>query len=166
MPASLYIVRHGIAAPHGTPGILDSQRPLTPKGVERTTEIGQGLSRLRLDIERIVTSPLPRARRTAELIAEELGLIDQVEIFDGLSAGATPRAIRDWLATRAEERLMIVGHNPDLTDLVALLIGLTGPSAPFELRKGGVAALEADPSGGYTLDWLTTPRLLRRLAVN
>ena len=59
---------------------------------------------------------------------------------------------------------MLVGHNPSLTDLVGLLI--TGDQGPplCELRKGGVAALSADPDGGMRLDWLARPRLFRRLA--
>ena len=61
----LFILRHGIAVPHGTPGIADDERPLTSKGEHRMRQVGRGLAALRLDVERIVTSPLPRARRTA-----------------------------------------------------------------------------------------------------
>jgi phosphohistidine phosphatase len=159
----LFIMRHGIAVPHGTPGVPEADRPLTPKGEEHVEQVAEGLERLKLGLERIVTSPLPRARRTAEIVAEELDLEDRLEVADALSAGAPPRSIRDWLATRPEQRLMIVGHNPDLTDLVALLLGLPG-DAPFDLKKGGVAALRSNPSGGFVLHWFATPRLVRRLS--
>jgi phosphohistidine phosphatase len=163
MLTNIYILRHGIAVPHGTAGIPDSQRPLTPKGEARMKEVARGLDRLKLDLQRIVTSPLPRARRTAEIVARELELDDLLEESDALSAGAPPRAIRDWLATRSEERIMLVGHNPDFTDLVGLLLGLCASTLPFELKKGGIAALVGNPAGGFELDWFATPGLIRKL---
>ena len=159
----LYVLRHGIAVPHGTPGVAESDRPLTPKGEEHVEQVAEGLERLELRLDRIVTSPLPRARRTAEIVAEVLDLEDRLENSDALRAGAPPTSIRDWLAARPEQRLMIVGHNPDLTELVALLLGLPG-EPPFELKKGGLAALRSNPAGGFVLHWLATPRLVRRLS--
>ena len=62
----LFILRHGIAVPHGTQGIADDERPLTSKGERRMRQVGRGLTALRLDVERIVTSPLPRAWRSGK----------------------------------------------------------------------------------------------------
>ena len=59
----LYIVRHGIAVEPGTPGIPDDERLLTSKGEKRIRQIARGLVRLDLKLDRIVTSPLPRAAR-------------------------------------------------------------------------------------------------------
>jgi phosphohistidine phosphatase SixA len=106
---------------------------------------------------------LPRARRTAEIVAGELGLADRLEESDVLSAGAPARAIRDWLVTRPEGRLMIVGHNPDFTELVGVLLGLSTSALPFELKKAGIAALAAHDTGGFELEWFVTPGLIRRL---
>jgi phosphohistidine phosphatase len=159
----LYVLRHGIAVPHGTPGVPEADRPLTSKGESQVEEVAKGLKRLDLGLDRVVTSPLPRARRTAEIVAEELGLEDRLENDDALRAGASPRSIRDWLAGRPEQRLMIVGHNPDLTDLVGLLVGLSSGPPPFDLKKAGVAALRASEGGGYRLHWFATPRLIREL---
>ncbi len=167
---TLYILRHGIAVDPGTPGIDDAERRLTPKGRKRLREIGRGLSRLGLELDRIVTSPLPRASETAEIVAESMGAFGLVEVDDVLQSGTDPRAIRDWLRSRRETRLMIVGHNPALSDLIALLVAGEGSSATVcELKKGGIAALRP-LSGGpdrFELDWVATPRLIRRLsAVN
>src|SRR5260221_4580011 len=112
---NLYLLRHGVAVPHGTPGIPDDERPLTPEGEERMEAVAEGISRLKLRLDRIVTSPLPRARRTAEIVAEALDTEERLEDSDVLRAGASPRTIREWLGTRTEKRLMIVGHKPDLT---------------------------------------------------
>ena len=127
-------------------------------------EIAKGLRHLKLDLDRIVTSPLPRARRTAEIVAEGLKITDRLESSEVLRSGASPRTIREWLDSRDEERLMIVGHNPDFTELVGLLTGNTGQVLPYELKKGGIAALQAKVEGGFWIEWLATPKLFRRLS--
>lgn len=160
----LYLLRHGIALPHGTPEVPDDERPLTPKGERRLRQVGRGLRRLGLKLDRIVTSPLPRARQTAEIVAEELGVVDLLEDADALRADRDASLIRDWVLNRSEAKLMLVGHNPSLTDLVGLLIGSPHGVPPCELRKGGIAALRPSPSAGMQLHWLAPPRLFRRLS--
>jgi phosphohistidine phosphatase len=162
----LYILRHGIAAPHGTPGIAEEDRPLTAKGELRMKQIGRCLATIGLEPERIITSPLPRARRTAQIVAQELHQGELLEIATALDADADARSIADWLATRAESRLLIVGHNPALSDLVGLLlIGEVGKLS-CDLKKGGIAALFDSPNvqSGYQLGWIATPGLMRRLS--
>ncbi|MDR3633017.1 MAG: phosphohistidine phosphatase SixA [Isosphaeraceae bacterium] len=159
----LYVMRHGIAVPHGTPGVAEDQRPLTPDGEKRVKEIGRGLKALGVAIDRIVSSPLPRALRTAEIVADELKAKGLLETSDVLRAGYNADAVREWLIERSEERLMIVGHNPAFSDLVALLVTGQSKLAICELRKGGVAALEGSPGARMTLDWLARPKLLRTL---
>ena len=164
MITHLYVLRHGTAVQHGTPGVPESERPLTPEGEKEVAGVAEAFDRLGLDPERVYTSPLPRARRTAEIVARELGLEEKLEVADVLSAGSSPRAIRDWLAGRKEDRVLIVGHNPDFTDLVGLLTGMPSvEELPFDLKKGGCAALRAKAGGGYELRWLVTPKLLRKL---
>jgi phosphohistidine phosphatase len=161
----LYILRHGIAVPHGTPGVAEDERPLTPKGEDRMKEIGRGLAEIDLEIDRIITSPLPRARSTAQIVARELDLLDRLETSEVLRPESEAVAIRDWLRDRTESRLMIVGHNPAFTELVGLLLlGETG-KLPLELKKGGVAALSSSalPRHQFELDWIAPPRLLRCL---
>ncbi len=165
MTTRLYLVRHGIAVAHGTPDVPEDDRPLTSEGEQRLRQVGRGLRRLGVKLDRIVTSPLPRARQTAEIVADALGRADRLEdSSDALRPGATAASIRDWLATRTEDELMIVGHNPSLTELAWLLVA--GEHAPpiGELKKGGLAALVAGPDASHQLDWLATPRLLRRMA--
>jgi phosphohistidine phosphatase len=164
----LYIVRHGIAVPYGTIGFQDDERPLTPKGERRMRQIGRGLSALGLGLEldRIVTSPLPRARRTAQILAAELHLVDHLEVSTTLAADSDAQTIADWLRERTEDRLMIVGHNPALSDLVGLLTLGEAGMFPFDLKKGGLAALSASlrTSLRFQLNWTAPPALLRRLA--
>jgi phosphohistidine phosphatase len=159
----LYLVRHGIALPPGTPDIPDDDRPLTPKGERRVREVAFGLRRLKTTLDAIVTSPLPRAYRTAEILARVLEIPDLLEADDALRASSDAPAIREWLHARPEQRLMLVGHNPAFEDLVGLLI--TGEPGPplVALRRGSIAALSGPPGGGMRLDWLARPRLFRKL---
>jgi phosphohistidine phosphatase len=157
----LYLFRHGLAVPHGTPEIEDDDRQLTDEGERRVRQVARGLKRIKVKIVKIATSPLPRALRTAEIVAEALGDPDSVEAFDELRPGRDASAIRAWLATRAESRLMIVGHNPSLSDLLALLTTGDTLHAYCELRKSGVAALTGDPRGLYQVDWIARPKLFR-----
>jgi phosphohistidine phosphatase len=161
----LYIVRHGIAVEPGTPNIPDDERRLTPKGEKRMRQIARGLKSLDLKLDRIITSPLPRARVTAEIIANGLRAGDILENSTVLQTGTSAATVERWLRDRPEDRLMIVGHNPTLSDLVSLLVlGATQPRI-CDLKKGGIAALTRtgtakDP---YDVAWLATPRLLRGL---
>ena len=163
MTTRLFLLRHGIAVPSGTPGVEEDQRPLTDEGAGRVHEIAGGLKRLGVEPEKIVTSPLPRALRTAEIVAKVLGLKDRLEHSDALRPAATAGSIRDWLQSRGDESLMLVGHNPSLNSLLGLLLGFPGGVAPFELKKGGSAELRSEGGHSFTLEWLATPRLIRKL---
>lgn len=159
----LYLVRHGIAVPHGDPDFADDDRPLTDKGRSHAKQVGKGLRRLGVEPTRILTSPLPRARETAEIVADALKLGEILEDADALRAENDAASIRDWLNTVEGESLMLVGHNPSLSNLVGLLITGEHGLPLVELRKGGVAAFASGPDGGLRLDWLARPKLLRRL---
>ncbi len=159
----LYLLRHGIAVPHGDPAYRDDDRPLTPKGEARIRTLAKGLIKLGVEVDRVVTSPLPRAVRTAEIVTKGLDIADRLEVDDALRSGVSPESVRDWLDARPEDSLMIVGHNPTFSDLLALLLGASVAATPFELGKGGLAALEAISPRSYQLKWLASPGLFRRL---
>jgi phosphohistidine phosphatase len=161
----LYILRHGIAVPYGTPGMADDDRPLTPEGEQRMKQIGSALATIELQVDRIITSPLPRALRTAQIVADKLDITDRLECADILRAGNDATTIRDWLLERDDNRLMIVGHDPAFSELVGLLLLGEIGKLPLELKKGGMAALSSSADSGppFQLDWIAPPRLLRRL---
>jgi phosphohistidine phosphatase len=159
----LYLLRHGIAVAHGTPDIPDDERPLTDKGEKRVRQAARGLRRLRVPLDRIVSSPLPRAFKTALITAEVLGLSERLEASDDLRAEHSAESIRDWLESREEDNLMIVGHNPAFEELTAMLATDGAARRLGELRKGAVAAFVAKEDDGFELDWIATPRILRRI---
>jgi phosphohistidine phosphatase len=159
----LYLLRHGIAVPPGSPDYADDDRPLTARGRRRVRQVAVGLKLLKVRPERIVTSPLPRARQTAEIVADVLKLSDRLESDEALRAGVEAASVIDWVKARPETSLMVVGHNPWISDLAGRLTAGAGGSEFIDLRKAGVAALAARPDGRFSLDWLARPKLLRKL---
>ena len=158
----LYLLRHGLAVPHGTPDFDDDDRPLTPDGERRVRQVGRGLKRLKLKLVRIATSPLPRALKTAEIVADCLGEPDLIEVVDDLRAGRDAASIRDWLATRAGDPADDRRPQPEPVRPHRPARHRRAGTTPFcELRKGGIAALRGEPGGPYRIDWIARPRLFR-----
>ncbi len=168
---NLYFMRHGIALPADDPSIaVDADRPLSPKGIKRTRKIAKGMRRLGLSFDALLTSPLARARQTADLVAAALDAEALVEEISGLSPESTVEHLLFGL-TRYQDRgdLLLVGHEPLLSITIAHLLG--GKSARnalnIEFKKGGLCRIEIDalpPPGPGKLHWLLTPKQLRRIA--
>jgi phosphohistidine phosphatase len=164
-PCEISIVRHAIAAERGPDWPDDTKRPLTERGISRFKEAVAGLKPLEAAIDEIFTSPLVRAKQTADLLAAGIDGRPTVKILDALAPGHSPATVMAQLAKEAKRRrIALVGHEPDLGELAAYLIGARRP-LPF--KKGGmcridVAALTSKPAG--SLVWFVTPKLLRKLA--
>jgi len=143
--ARVYLVRHAKAEKaEGSGG--DAARTLTRKGRERFEALARALA---LPLRRIVTSPLVRARETADLLAEATGA--PVDEDEALASGASTGKELLALARKAGDGTALVGHNPELAEAVALAAG-----GEREVPAGSVAALEVDASG-VTLVWLRAP---------
>ena len=149
--ASLLLLRHGIAEER-RPGRPDHGRALTAAGRRRTEAVLEKLVGLGLGVERLIASPLLRARQTAE-IAVAVGLAPALELATALEPGGDPLPLLvAWLAPAPPAgpdprplRLALVGHEPDLGDLAARLIG--APAGSIPLRKAGLALLEPEGRG-------------------
>jgi phosphohistidine phosphatase len=164
-PTELYLVRHAIAADRGSEWPDDNKRPLTERGINRFKDGVKGLRRLDVALDEIFTSPLLRAKQTAELLAAGLEGKPPIKVLDALAPGHTPSAVMTQLARVAKRRrIALVGHEPDLGETAARWLGARGQVA---FRKGAVCAIEVDsatPAGPGTLQWLLPPRVLRHLA--
>ena len=128
--------------------------------------VAYGLKHLNLKLDKIVSSPLPRAYRTAEIVARVLGEPDLLETADALRPQESAATIAEWLTTRSDEQLLIVGHNPNLSDLIGFLVTADAAMKLYELRRAGMAALTPKEGGDgrMTIDWLARPRLIQRLS--
>lgn len=146
-------MRHGPAAERGSVA-SDFDRPLTNSGVEQTAAAARGLKRLGLKQVAILSSPLLRARQTAEFVAAEIQPGEPPDVIDVLASGATPGEILKAIRGRDGD-LLLVGHDPDFSALVTYL--LTGATQPFiDFAKSGVVALNfrgAPESGSGELLW-------------
>jgi phosphohistidine phosphatase len=159
MARQLWVLRHAEAEPHGTRS--DSQRRLTARGEDQARAAGAALSRMDVAFEAVLFSPKMRASQTAELAAEhwEQGQRELLRSYEPLASGFDGRQALDALsAIGADGRLLIVGHEPDLSRTVADLTG-----GRIDLKKGGLAVVRLEGVGGE-LAVLMRPRELALIA--
>jgi phosphohistidine phosphatase len=155
----LYFLRHGKAEARGDWHKADALRPLTAEGERLVAAETRAIGRLTPGLEVIVTSPLARARRTAEIVADALGLLDVLVDDERLGHGLDARVLARVAAGYAGvENLMVVGHEPDFSLTIAELIG----GGRVDMKKGGLARVDVRGPGldGGVLAWLLTPAQL------
>jgi phosphohistidine phosphatase len=163
-PSALYLVRHAIAAERGDDWPDDDKRPLTERGIARFAEAVNGLKELDVELDEIFTSPLVRAKQTADLLAAGVKGKPSVKLLDALAPGHSPAAVLAQLAKVAKRRrIALVGHEPGLGELAAHLIG-AGRALPF--KKGGICRIDVESlmsRRAGALAWFVTPKVLRKL---
>jgi phosphohistidine phosphatase len=154
MAQQLWLLRHGEAEPHGARE--DSERRLTERGEEQARAAGRALAAIEVVFQHVFTSPKVRARDTARLACEALGCepVEHPPLASGFSAEDARELL---LGVGAEERILIVGHEPDLSQVVHDLTG-----GRIDMKKGGVAAIRLEGSRGELIV-LLRPRELARL---
>ena len=160
----VYLIRHGPAAERGKEWSDDSKRPLTPDGIVRLRKEARALNQIAVTFDQIIASPLVRTRQTAEVFSEELKGHPAVVLADALAPAGTPAAVIQEITKHVRKgRLALVGHEPNLGELAAELIGAR---APLEFKKGGICRIDFDvlpPKGVGHLRWFVTPKMLRKL---
>jgi phosphohistidine phosphatase len=163
-PTELYLVRHAIAAERGAEWPDDTKRPLTKRGIIRFRESVTGLRELEAAVDEIFTSPLVRAKQTADILAAGMDRKPPVKVLDALAPGYTPQTVMTQLAKAAKRRrIALVGHEPELGELAAHLIGASH-AIPF--KKGGVCRVDLESLSSKsvgTLIWFVGPKVLREL---
>lgn len=161
---NLYVLRHGIAAERDARRYPDDGlRPLTGKGVARMRREAAGMRALGLRLDAIISSPLLRARQTAEIAREALGA--PLSISDALVPGAHPALLlAEIAATRGDAAaVMVVGHEPHLGRLVAFALTGSADDEIARLKKGALCCLRLDDDGVGQLLWALTPAQVRAL---
>jgi phosphohistidine phosphatase len=170
----LYLLRHGVAADRIPGGFADdADRLLTDRGREKLQLEALGMRALGLRFDRIFTSPLLRARQTAQVVAGAYGIEDEILVTQALAPGggfsqvlhAQSPLVR-VLNNHTFESALLVGHEPDLSELASLLLtGSAGLNVQF--KKGGLCAIAVESLTKPALNellWLLAPRQLRALA--
>ena len=158
----VYFVRHASAGEHKSDPAKDEKRPLDSDGIEQCTTMGRALSALDTHIDLVLSSPLKRAAQTASLIANELAYEERIILTPSLRPDATYAKFTTLLDEHARhEAIMVVGHNPNLSEFLGRLIG-GGGRAGIDLKKGAVARIEVDRRRGI-LHWMLTPKTVRTI---
>jgi phosphohistidine phosphatase len=161
MALELFLIRHGEAAERGDEYPDDTKRPLTSKGIAKLRKQVRALDALGVGFDQIVTSPLVRTKQTADVFAQGLKSKPPVTSSGALAPGGTPAAVMQEVARHAGKgRVALVGHEPDIGDLAARLIGARRPIA---FKKGAICRIDFDelpPKGAGELKWFVTPKIL------
>ena len=161
----LYVLRHGEAAEHGDPKFKnDADRPLTAKGMQRTKALAHALRQMEISFDLICSSPLVRARETAEIVERGLRLNGRIELTGQLApTGDMERLVEQLNGARpAPKTVLLVGHEPYLSSLISLLCA-GGANLAMTLKKGGLCRLDVQQlrcARCASLEWLLPPRLL------
>ncbi|MDG6256960.1 MAG: phosphohistidine phosphatase SixA [Methanomicrobiaceae archaeon] len=164
----LYILRHGKAALHVADPVQDAARPLTRAGAKEMQSIARWIAARGIAFDLVVTSPLPRARETAEIVARACGiedrLVEWIELAQGHDPGTVVAKLQDECEREAcPSTVMIVGHEPGLSILISHIVAGHN-EAGIVLKKGGVARIRdvaISPAVRGELTWLLTPGMMR-----
>ncbi len=161
----LYILRHAIAVPRGTPGYPNDDRPLTEDGIAKMVESAKGIKEIVGSFDVIISSPLTRAMHTAKITAEATDYISEVVISEYLLPGSPQRNLFGFLeGYKQHEKILIVGHEPHLGYVASSMVGIN--NSVVELKKGALGRIDINnfpPNGTGKLIFLIQPKELRSI---
>jgi len=136
----IYFVRHASAGEHLSNPKKDDKRPLDADGIEQCGSIGRALAALDVQPDVIISSPLKRATQTASLVGNELGYEAKLQLEPAMKPEASFADFRRMLEKYSKhESVMVVGHNPSITDFLAKIIAKSGCEALIDFKKVAVA---------------------------
>jgi phosphohistidine phosphatase len=160
---TLYFLRHASAGKKALNTKKDDRRPLDEEGTVQARYIGRLLANLDVQVDQIVSSPLKRALQTASLVANELAFEAAVQTDQALLPESGLDHFRALLGRlRKSETVILVGHNPSLSEFLSKTISGPSAAAHIDFKKGAVAKVELEGRNG-ALHWLVTPKIARLL---
>lgn len=165
---TLYLMRHAEAEPLGTGAAArDAARPLTEKGCRQAARMGRLLKRLDVKIDRTLSSPFVRARKTAELVLAAAHSHARVQLLDVLRPDAKAEAMWEEISRAEGESILVVGHLPSIARLAGVLLGGLADETIW-FHKSSLAVLHCEPREGrkhrVRLEWMIAPAVAKRLA--
>jgi phosphohistidine phosphatase len=159
----LYFLRHASAGERLSNPKKDEKRALDPAGIEQCGYVGRALAAMDVQVELILSSPLKRAAQTASLVGNELSYEGKLELEAALRPGTSFADFRAMLAKYGKyQSILVVGHNPNLSEFLGRSISPPGCEAAVDLKKGAIARLEFGRNSA-SLQWCLTPKILRSL---
>jgi len=159
----IYFLRHASAGEPVANKKKDEKRGLDKEGIEQCGYVGRALTAMDVQIDAMISSPLKRSTQTASFVANEMGHEGKLQIESALRPEATFSDFRKMLDNYAkQEAIMVVGHNPNLSEFLGRIISSSGCEASIELRKGALARVEMKRNAAW-MHWCMTPKILRTL---
>ena len=159
----VYFLRHASAGSHMANPKKDEKRALDSDGIDQCRTVGRALVAFDAQVETIISSPLKRATQTASLVGNEIGYEGKLVLDPALRPDANFADFRDLLERYSRaDAIMVVGHNPSLSQFLGRAISENGSEAAVDLKKGAVARVEWDRGGGV-LNWCVTPKMVRSI---
>jgi phosphohistidine phosphatase len=157
----IVLLRHGIAEERSDEK-KDEERSLTAEGHAKMKQIARGLERVLPKVQAIYSSPLLRAVQTALWVAKGYRSRVEVKTTEALAPGASRKEFKSLIEAIDQKRVIVVGHEPNLTESLAALTGIDAKK--LELKKGGAYGVLLHGDGTAELEWVLTPKVLRKLA--
>jgi phosphohistidine phosphatase len=159
----IYFLRHANAGEPMSNPAKDDQRPLDKEGIEQAHNVGRALVALKVKLDVIISSPLLRARQTAEIAAKELGQEDKLVTDDALHFHSTWEDFEQLLGRHKNKKaIMVVGHRPSQSEFLNQLV--TGdPAGNIDFKKGTIAKVKVEEGKTATLKWIMPPKVVRAL---
>src|ERR1700692_2197856 len=155
----VYFLRHGNAGQKRVNPVQDEKRPLDKEGIEQCRYVGRLLYSMDTHVDLILSSPLKRATQSASMVGNEIAYEQKIELTPALRPSASYEAFRDLLhAVSGLEAVMVVGHNPNLSRFLSLMVTGGLSNNAMEMKKGSVARVELGQKRSL-LQWMVTPRL-------
>lgn len=156
----VYFVRHASAGQHKANATKDEKRPLDREGTRQAYQVGRLLAALNVEIDVVISSPLKRALQTASLVANEIDYEQKIESDSALRPEATFDSFGHVLSRyERQDAIMIVGHNPSITEFLSLVLSHGHERELVDFKKGAVARVEMSTRKSGALQWYLTPKL-------
>lgn len=157
----IFFLRHANAGQRKLDPARDQKRPLDDEGIEQCRYVGRLLSSMDTHVDLIVSSPLKRATQTASLVGNEIGYESRLLLDSALKPSATYEQFQAMLRNFVRhDAVMLVGHSPNLTRFLSLLVTHGANANAVEMKKGSVARVEVDARRAQ-LNWLITPKMAK-----
>jgi phosphohistidine phosphatase len=160
----IYFLRHASAGQkHFSNPANDEKRPIDKIGETQCHDVGRALAYIGVTANVIISSPLTRSVQTADIVAAEIGYEEKVVLDDALRPEASFDQFKALLNRHKDKiAIMVVGHDPSMTEFVNRVLTGGTPMALIEMKKGGVAKVEKELRRPAVLRWLITPKLVQR----
>jgi phosphohistidine phosphatase len=157
-------VRHANAGEPRLSPLKDEKRKLDKLGIEQSHDVGRALAALDLTVDAIISSPLRRAVQTASVVANEIGHEDKVILDNALKPGATYEHFLELLARHSrKDAILVVGHNPSMTEFVNKLLAGGRAFQGVEMKKGTVVRVDRAGRKPAVLKWCMPPKVVRSI---